>query len=402
MLCVPKKRIKDQEESTATAKMRYRQQSKVRPDDSTSALVESILPLVLPVARKAVCKRLIVDGSVLCNEQPVTSFDESDLPIENIELKIDDVLVVDRKTIQSDMKADSDFEWPEQDRANTLMQNIPGKGRDMLVVDLVGFNIMIPFGAGFEFTFPLELPGAKGALEVGCGGSIKKGWIRVLVPRLRFWFVSSSRKCYLAFMDKPQLTPNIHINVDKGKGDILNFQLTEDGSLDDVVETVLSRFGPKLKDSTKKNKESKEKTSWAGVAAGKTIARLLQHSMGGKLCKNAPLEVDLSDTIQETIDLAMGKPRPVAAVEADIEILQKELERSKQAERESLDTRDDKSVVGEDVFTNTNERAEDAERDSLDTRDGKSVASEDEINNAKTRELINSEPVSSNMCCGWG
>ena len=63
---------------------------------------------------------------------------------------------------------------------------------------------------------------------------------------------------------------------------------------------------------------------------------------------------------------------------------------------------DDKSVVGEDVFTNTNERAEDAERDSLDTRDGKSVASEDEINNAKTRELINSEPVSSNMCCGWG
>ena len=180
MLCVPKKRIKDQEESTATAKMRYRQQSKVRPDDSTSALVESILPLVLPVARKAVCKRLIVDGSVLCNEQPVTSFDESDLPIENIELKIDDVLVVDRKTIQSDMKADSDFEWPEQDRANTLMQNIPGKGRDMLVVDLVGFNIMIPFGAGFEFTFPLELPGTKGALEVGCGGSIKKGWIRML------------------------------------------------------------------------------------------------------------------------------------------------------------------------------------------------------------------------------
>jgi len=150
-------------------------------------------------------------------------------------------------------------------------------------------------------------------------------------------------------MDKPQLTPNIHINVDKGKGDALNFQLTEDGSLDDVVETVLSRFGPKLKDSTKKNKESKKKTSWAGVAAGKTIARLLQHSMGGKLCKNAPLEVDLSDTIQVTIDSAMGKPRPVAAVKADIEILQKELERATQAGRESLDTTDDKSVIGEDT-----------------------------------------------------
>ncbi len=355
-----------------------KQQSRITPDESTAALVDSIIPLVLPIVRKAVCSRLITDGSVLYNENPVTSYEEDKLPIETIKLKIDDVLVMDRKTMKNDMKEHTDFDWPEQKKAMELMKNVPGKGREMIVLEFVGLDCMVYFGAGFEFKFPLNLPaGRKGSLEVGSGGSIKRGWFRLMVPRIRFWFVSSSRKCYIAFMEKPQLTPNFHANLDKGKGDFMNIEFTEDGSLDDLVETLLSRFGPMSKDSKKTAMENDAKVSVVGVSVGKLIAQLAKYSMGGSIGKNAPLEVDMTDTIQQIMDVAMGIPRSVSAIEADIEVLQKELERAKQAERDASDVRDD---------------------------GGNCDGMVDEVKSTKTRELKSGRHIlgESNVFCGWG
>jgi hypothetical protein len=353
MVGLLKKKSKEQKMNVVTAKMppkepfaAVRQVSKTEPDDSTAALVQSIIPMILPIVRKAVCKQLIDDGSVLYNEKPVLIFDENKLPLDTIQLQIDDVFVMDRKSVQRDMQSDLDFEWPMKDKANEMMRTIPGQGREMLVLDLVGLNFLVPFNEGFEFKFPVDLPmgGGKGDLEVGCGKTIEKASFSLVVPRLRVWFVRSTHMCYIAFMEKPSLTPNLNVNIDRGKGDFMSVNLTENGSMDDVVETILSRFGPKLKNYKKKEEDSKQKSNWVGVSAGKAIAHIVQRSMGVKGGKSAPLEIDLSPTIQASIDTAMGKPRPVAVVEANIQLLQKELERAKLAEKGISETREEKDT----------------------------------------------------------
>ena len=350
MVGLLKKMTKDHKMKVVTAKVpakvpsaATRQESKIEPDDSTAALVQSIVPMILPIVRKAVCKQLIDDGSVLYNEKPVLIFDENKLPLAAIQLQIDGVLVMDRKTVQRDMQSDLDFEWPMKDKASDLMKTIPGQGREMLVLDFVGLNFLVPFNEGFEFKFPVDLPmgGGKGDLEVGCGKKIDKASFSLVVPRLRVWFVRSTNMCYIAFMEKPSLTPHLNVNLDRGNGDFMSVSLTENGSLDDVVETILSRFGPKLKNYKKKKEDTSQKSNWVGVSAGKAIAHIVQRSMGVKSGKSAPLEIDLSPTIQASIDTAMGKPRPVAVVEADIKLLQKELERAKLAEKGISEMRED-------------------------------------------------------------
>lgn len=311
------------------------------PDSSTSALVESVLSIMLPLVRKSLSNQLINDGSVIHHEEPVTTFDEENMPIGRIEINIEDVLVQNRSAVLKDIETFPNFQWPEKKRTEELMVNTPGEGRQMIVLDLVGFDCKIPFEEGFELTFPAELPmGIKSALEVGCGGKVKKAWIRLLVPKLRFWFVTPTRKAYVAFMGRPQLTPHLHVNADRGKGDFFDITFTEDGSLDDVVEAVLSGFGPEKFNATKPS-TSKTFSSWVGNAVGKKIGQLAQSMMGDYKGKNGPIEIDLSETIQFAIDSAMGIPRSVEAVKADIALLEKELERSIEAEKKALDTKVD-------------------------------------------------------------
>lgn len=93
-------------------------------------------------------------------------------------------------------------------------------------------------------------------------------------------------------------------------------------------------MGAKAK-HTKKGQPS-IKQSWVGNALGKSVGRVLGSFVG--MGNNPPLEIDLTDAVTEAIDAAMGKPRPVEAVEADIALLQKELERSKQADKEQAAT----------------------------------------------------------------
>jgi len=123
--------------------------------------------------------------------------------------------------------------------------------------------------------------------------------------------------------------------------------LQEDGNLDDVVETILAGFGPKpKKQDESKSKTKKEmydqqssaaaassSTSWIGSVVGRKISQMVRESMGGKADEHCPLEIDLSGTIQASIDAAMGKVRSVDAVKADIAILEKELDLAIKAEK---------------------------------------------------------------------
>jgi hypothetical protein len=89
-------------------------------------------------------------------------------------------------------------------------------------------------------------------LEIGCGGKEigDNAWLECTVPRLRMWVLQEKVevqgnenaephvKAYIAFFGRPNLTPHLHANADRGKGDFLDMVLDEAGSLDDVVESI--------------------------------------------------------------------------------------------------------------------------------------------------------------------
>ena len=215
----------------------------------------------------------------------------------------------------------------------------------MIVLDLVELDCLIPLNKGMELSFPAELPfNSKAKIEIGCGGDVKEAWVRLEIPRVRIWFISRTMKLYLAIMERPRLTPNLHVNADRGKGDFMNLVLREDGNLDDVVETILSGFGPRQKKgkevrtgagtSGSASTSTSASTSWIGNAVGKKISQMVREALGGEADEHRPLEIDLSDTIKSTIDTVMGKARSVDAVKADIAILEKELVLAITAEKE--------------------------------------------------------------------
>ena len=307
------------------------------PMDSTSALLETIIPMIVPTVRKAVSKSLIESGSILRDEEPIERFDENgpedDLPIGQIIVNIESITVMDKRTVMNDMKRASNFNWPEKDNVDEYMTNKPGTGRQMIVFDLNGFDLVIPLGRGIEYTFPAKLPlGIKTNIEIGCGGSIKEASIRMIIPKMRIWFVNKTRKLYVAFMERPQFTPNLHVNADRGKGDFFDFEFNEEGELDDMVESILAGFGPgfekKVEQSTYKTKKN-----WVGDVIGKQISSLVEKAVGSGGHQSA-LEIDLSQQIQSSINAAFGKPRPVDEIKAHIAILEEELERALKVEDE--------------------------------------------------------------------
>jgi hypothetical protein len=357
------------------------------PNGTTSALIETILPLILPVIRAVISNQLLQDGCVLRDEIKVPfkqtesnpnsqpkkdkKIEDEFLPIGPIEINIGHIFIMDSKTVIEDMKLDSQFHWPEKDCVKELMKVVPGYGRKMIVMDFCDFQCQIPLGQGIELAFPLELPlmGSNVVLEVGSGKGVPDPWIKLKVPKMRIWFVTPTRKLYVAFMDRPQLIPNLHVNLDRGKGDFLDFVLKEDGSLDDVVETVLCSFGPKNFTSTTTTKDNNKKnirgstnsnrsntmsqaiapnsngnkkmntstevgtTSWVGNALGSIISRILLKSMS-KTGERCPLEIDLSDMIQSSLDAVMGIPRPVDVIKADIARLERELKEATKASQQ--------------------------------------------------------------------
>ena len=292
---------------------------------STSALVHSFFAIAQPIIRRVISKKLIEQVGVLRDELPVEAYDEDQpdntLPIKPITINFEDVHVIDPDTLQADMEAMPDFAWPEQENYRELMTHCSEGGSvDMVVLDLIDFDGELRMDKGVEVAIPVKGPfGTQMELEIGYGDVIEEGWVRIRVPKLRIWYVNETKKLYIAFMDRPDLIPCLNVNVDRGKGDFLSVNFTEEGGLDDVVEEVLSGFGPNLK---KRDSSS----SFVGTKVGGLIVSAL--SKFKNMGNGKPLEVTMEQAIMKSINKAMGKTRPPEAIKADIKRLETELEQS--------------------------------------------------------------------------
>lgn len=305
--------------------------------EDTVALIESFLPIVLPIVRTVLSKQLIDRGLILRDEEPVTDFADAQmnagLPISPLGVKVGKMAIVQEGTLRNDMKSMPNFEWPEKERVEELMKRQSEGGAGMIVLDLADVDVDIYFDRGVELVFPVEGPmGMKADLEVGAGGSIETAGFQLRNLKVRVWFVTETAKLYVAFMDRPDIIPRIHVNVDRGRGDFMNQEYTETGTMiDDVIERVLLGFGPKCHFNAKTSQTNR---------FGNSVGAMLSSAIGtfAHVGNGRPLELELQEQIQSAIDIAMGEPRSVEAIEANIELLKEELEASKK--RKKLETTD--------------------------------------------------------------
>ncbi|CAB9511803.1 expressed unknown protein [Seminavis robusta] len=310
----------------------------------TAALLQALVPMVIPLICKQVSQSMIDDPgqTVLLNEEPLKEGDKAPV-LQDIQLKLTSMALVDPDTLKSDMEKMPKFAWPEANRYAHLMKN-----QRMTVLDISALTLTILLGKGIEFAFPtVSTFGKKINLEVGCGGKNigDDAYFELHIPKLRLWIVLNEQiiqppstkkhvytKVYAALLGRPNLTPHVHINADRGKGDFFEMDLAEEGSLDEVVENVLMAFGPsEYKEEAEKDKK-KTKDSWVGNALGKQIRKLLDKFVG--LNENKPYELDMTESITDSVE---GKPRQVADIEADLERIQQELEIAKKYYQEHPD-----------------------------------------------------------------
>mmetsp|Transcript_19551 Transcript_19551/g.28808 ORF Transcript_19551/g.28808 Transcript_19551/m.28808 type:complete len:249 (-) Transcript_19551:19-765(-) len=217
------------------------------------------------------------------------------------------------------MAAAPSFQWPEKDNFEELMTGSVGDNNDsaMVVVDLIGFNARVHLGSGIELVFPVDLPmKTKGHIEIGCGGNIKDPWVQMTVPMFRVWLVSGTGMMYAAFMERPELTPHLHANADMGDGDFFNTTITEEGSLGDYVDLLLSTFGPKFKkgDTNSSDKKERKQPNWFTKVIVRKLSKAIEKNlgMGGY---HGPLKFDASDHILNATNSALGKSEPMEELE---------------------------------------------------------------------------------------
>jgi hypothetical protein len=316
-------------------------------DQSTSAFIQALLPIVLPIVRHVASQQLISDHMIICKEELVKRLDKSNLPIGPVDVSLDHIRILDPDTLEKDMKAMPEFAWPESERYRSLMKS-PSEGAEitqegnMVVMDITGVTLTARLAPGIELTVPVEGPmGLSANLEVGTGGTISQAKFYLEVPRLRVWFVNEPRyKMYVAFLERPKILPQVHINVDRGRGDFLHMEFKGGGGLDDIIESILCGFGPsslthKSEETTSSGthpttaKTTPENRSWVADALGRRISEALGVFAG--VGKDRPLEIDLHESIQAGIDAALGKTRSVEEIEADIEALKAELKFAKES-----------------------------------------------------------------------
>jgi hypothetical protein len=332
--------------------------SEPKDDASTAALINVLVPIILPIAQKIISQQLINDKMVIKDEILVEELDEKNLPLGSIEFNLDDIHVLSYETLAKDINDMPEFAWPETERLQELMKDVPGVGRGMVALDMTGVKLRLHFGVGIELVIPVDGPlGMKCNLEVGAGGSIKNAWVQVEIPKLRMWFVSETQKLYVAFLERPNMLPCLQVNADRGNGDFMNMEFTAHGtSLDDIVESVLCGFGPSsitMKED-EQTKTTKKKRSWIGDALGRRISQAIGAFAG--VGNNRPLEVDLHETVQSGIDSALGKPRPIEEIRADIKALEEELAAVKKSqqtnEEEKKDSVAERDAMVEDSVAN--------------------------------------------------
>lgn len=376
-----------------------KKEDKIPENCSTGAFFRTLLPIILPVVRQVLSKNFVSDDMVLRNEEKVTKIDvenEKEFIIEPLELELGNTRVIQLAHYEKDTKAMPEFTWPR----------MTSNG---LIWDIVNLRLKIIWADGIEFAFPVDGPmGMKAELEIGKGSGrsdVKQAWVELVIPRLRICYdnVKPNRKAYVLFLDRPQVTPNINVNVDRGKGDFMSMDFQEHDGLDDTIETILCGFGPSSVTKRKRSKEEKkkQKSSWIANGIGTRVSASLKR-FGGIDGTDAPLEIDLEETMKMTIDSAMGIPRPVELIDADIELLTEELKVSKE-----YYTKESEGTTDNEEGTNTDGAEVNTSRD-LQAVATQAGSSDKEVSASRNVPMtaVDDAPTEKSsifdMCCGTG
>jgi hypothetical protein len=185
----------------------------------------------------------------------------------------------------------------------------------MVVLDLQGVRLVLVLNHGIELTKQIsKLAGSTLSMEVGAGGPIEQASLKVSMPHLRLWFHADERKVYLAFMKPPNLQPYFHVNIDRNGRDFMHMVMTDNGSLDNIVERILSGSGPGER---------------ARIMGGlqpilhTMLARLIARVT--RIGEKSPMEFDLNDSIENNLKYYSGVARPVEVIEPEMAALLAEM-----------------------------------------------------------------------------
>jgi len=341
-------------------------------------VILSLLPVVLPAVRRVASSLLVREGMVLRDEREVAATDEEEedgawplsalahggdgrLPLGPIGLTLDGVQVVDAETLCADQESMPEFAWPEKELAMRMRdqqrerEKTEGDGDSspssddgrLLVLDVLGLVITLRLGEGIELQVPVDGPaGTSIQLEVGAGGTVRRPYIELSFPRLRIWYARDALTAYAAVMARPTIAPHFHVNADRGRGDFLHVEFSDPqgGGLDDVVESVLCGFGPSsLTCGGEHDKRAAgRRTNFVADALGRLVTKAI-HRFGGVDGGDGdgghqPIKIDLAETVRPLLDAVLGSlgfvRRPAAAIQADIALLEAELGRSLEKEKE--------------------------------------------------------------------
>jgi len=129
-------------------------------EQSPSALIQALLPVVLPIAREFASQKLILEKTVVYEEGLVERLDKTHLPVEPIDVSLHHIRVLTPESLEHDMKQTPEFGRPEGDRYRALMKQPDNLGTTdaatMVVFDITGVLLTLRLARGIEIAVPVE------------------------------------------------------------------------------------------------------------------------------------------------------------------------------------------------------------------------------------------------------
>ena len=349
----------------------HRSMSNVQVTELIDALVSTALPLV----RKMISKKLIHQGLIVKNEEPVENFNPLDMPFEpftglgsrlpatppcplapalttaasalsslqrvaaalwpchpppahappptphptstedaNGKIGLGSMQILTPAEMKAEMEKYPDFAWPK-DCVKEMMED-----KELLVLEMKGLSVGVFFSKGYEIKVPLPL---GCAVEIGHDGKMEKAGLEVHLPKVWAWFNARTMVMKVALMACPDIRPALHVNLEAFKMDfsvpgLSKEGINEGGWLDDIVEYVAVGFGPCT--------TQKEMPGWFSEKIGDLIRGQLK-SMAGLGC-GRPYELNMRGGGTD------DAPRPSKEIREEMAVLQAELYKAEKHEKE--------------------------------------------------------------------
>ena len=351
----------------------HRSMSNVQVTELIDALVSTALPLV----RKMVSKKLIHQGLIVKNEEPVENFNPLDMPFEPFtglgstarnaavpsrspalqhpppsppslhfsgwpllfgpatpppaptppstphpnpppdetgRIGLGSMHILTPALMKAEMEKYPDFAWPK-DCVKEMMED-----KELLVLEMKGLSVGVFFSKGYEIKVPLPL---GCAVEIGHDGKMEKAGLEVHLPKVWAWFNARTMVMKVALMACPDIRPALHVNLEAFKMDfsvpgLSKEGINEGGWLDDIVEYVAVGFGPCT--------TQKEMPGWFSEKIGDLIRGQLK-SMAGLGC-GRPYELNMRGGGTD------DAPRPSKEIREEMAVLQAELYKAEKHEKE--------------------------------------------------------------------